>query len=56
MLVALKFVRFNLVLPDTDNTIDEIAMLLGYNSQQNFTTAFRNHFGCTPGWMRKARR
>ncbi len=41
------------LLLDTDNTIDEIAMLLGYNSQQNFTTAFRNHFGCTPGWMRR---
>ncbi len=41
------------LLLDTDNTIDEIAMLLGYGSQQNFTTAFRNHFGCTPGWMRK---
>jgi AraC-like DNA-binding protein len=41
------------LLLDTENTIDEIAMLLGYNSQQNFTTAFRNHFGCTPGWMRR---
>jgi AraC-like DNA-binding protein len=41
------------LLLDTDNAIDEIAMLLGYGSQQNFTTAFRNHFGCTPGWMRR---
>jgi AraC-like DNA-binding protein len=41
------------LLLNTDNSIDEVAMLLGYNSQQSFTTAFRNHFGCTPGWMRR---
>ena len=38
---------------DTDNTLDEIAMLLGYNSQQSFTTAFKNHWGYSPGWMRR---
>lgn len=41
------------LLLDTDNTIDEIAMVLGDNSQQNFTTAFRDHFGCTPRSMRR---
>jgi len=41
------------LLLDTDNTIDEIAMLLGYGAQSNFTRAFRDHFGCAPGWMRK---
>jgi len=38
---------------DTDNTLDEIAMLLGYNSQQSFTTAFKNHWGYSPGWIRR---
>jgi|SRR6185312_12473426 len=41
------------LLLDTDNTIDEIAMLLGYGAQSNFTSAFKNHFGCPPGWMRR---
>ena len=41
------------LLLDTDNTIDEIAMLLGYNSQQNFTTAFRNYFWLYARWMRR---
>jgi AraC-like DNA-binding protein len=44
------------LLLDTDHTIDEIAMLLGYNSQQSFTTAFRNHWGCTPGFIKKSHR
>jgi AraC-like DNA-binding protein len=41
------------LLLDTDNSLDEIAMLLGYNSQQSFTTAYKAHWGCTPGWMRR---
>jgi len=43
------------LLLDTDNTLDEIAMLLGYNSQQSFTTAYKSHFGETPGRVRRGR-
>jgi len=43
------------LLLETDNTLDEIAMLLGYNSQQSFTTAYKAHFGETPGRVRKGR-
>ncbi len=43
------------LLLETDNTLDEIAMLLGYNSQQSFTTAYKAHFGETPGRMRRGR-
>jgi AraC-like DNA-binding protein len=41
------------LLLDTDHSIDEIAMLIGYGAQSNFTSAFKDHFGCPPGWMRK---
>jgi AraC-like DNA-binding protein len=41
------------LLLDTDHSIDEIAMLIGYGAQSNFTSAFKDHFGCTPGIMRK---
>lgn len=43
------------LLLDTDKSLDEVAMLLGYNSQQSFTTAYRNHFGETPGRVRRGR-
>ena len=43
------------LLLETDNTLDEIAMLLGYNSQQSFTTAYKAHFGETPGRVRRGR-
>jgi len=32
---------------------DEVALMLGYKTQQSFTTAFRNHFGYTPGYIHK---
>ena len=41
------------LLLDTDHSIDEIAMLTGYGAQSNFTSAFKDHFGCTPAWMRR---
>jgi AraC-like DNA-binding protein len=41
------------MLVDTNLSIDEIAMLIGYGAQSNFTSAFKDHFGCTPAWMRK---
>jgi len=43
------------LLLETDNNLDKIAMLLGYNSQQSFTTAYKAHFGETPGRVRRGR-
>jgi AraC family carnitine catabolism transcriptional activator len=43
------------LLLETDNNLDKIAMLLGYNSQQSFTTAYKSHFGETPGRVRRGR-
>jgi AraC family transcriptional regulator, transcriptional activator of the genes for pyochelin and ferripyochelin receptors len=40
---------------DTDKSLFDIAMSLGYNSQQSFTTAYRNHFGYTPGRERRGK-
>jgi AraC-like DNA-binding protein len=41
------------LLGDTDHSLDEIALLSGYHSQSAFTTAFRLHFGVTPGSVRR---
>jgi len=41
------------LLLDTNQSLDDISILLGYNSQQSFNTAFRNHFGYTPGRVRR---
>lgn len=35
------------------NSLDEVAMLLGYATPQSFSTAFKNHFKYTPGTIRK---
>jgi AraC-like DNA-binding protein len=43
------------LLLETDNGLDHIAILLGYNSQQSFTTAYKAHFGETPGRVRRGR-
>lgn len=37
------------LLQDGKHSIDDIALELDYCSQQSFTTAFRSHFGFTPG-------
>lgn len=39
----------------TTKTLDEIAFKLGYNSQQSFSTAFRNHFKVVPSHYRRRR-
>jgi AraC family transcriptional regulator, transcriptional activator of the genes for pyochelin and ferripyochelin receptors len=45
-----------ILLQCTDYTTDEIAMRLGYNSSQAFSTAFRNYFKTVPShWRRKSR-
>ena len=44
-----------MLLQTTNKSIDEIAFKLGYNSQQSFSTAFRNHFKVVPSHYRSRR-
>ena len=44
------------LLETTDLTITEIAFELGYDYSNNFTTAFKRHFGMTPRAARLAAR
>jgi AraC family transcriptional regulator, transcriptional activator of the genes for pyochelin and ferripyochelin receptors len=41
------------LLNQTDLSLSEIALSVGYNNQANFTTAFRKQFGKTPKTVRK---
>lgn len=41
------------LLQHTELSLVEIAFSIGYNSQANFTTAFRRHFGQSPNMVRK---
>jgi two-component system response regulator YesN len=41
---------------DTDKGLDEISIKLGYKNYSNFSTAFANYFGDTPGRVRKGGR
>ena len=41
------------LLKQTDLTLTEVAFSVGYNSQANFTKAFRAHFGQTPKTVRQ---
>jgi AraC-like DNA-binding protein len=41
------------LLSDSDLSLSEIALSVGYNSQANFTTAFRRHYGKTPTAVRR---
>lgn len=41
------------MLKHTDISLSEIALAVGYNSQANFTTAFRRHYGKTPKTVRR---
>lgn len=44
-----------ILLETTDYNMDEIALQVGYNSQQSFSTAFRNHFKVVPTHFRRRR-
>ena len=44
----------NLLL-DTNLTIQDISDRLAFSSRNNFTTAFRRHFGITPGQLREGK-
>jgi len=37
-----------LLLNDTNISISEIAMRVGFNNMSNFNRAFRKYIGCTP--------
>jgi AraC-like DNA-binding protein len=41
------------LLQNSELSLPEIAYSVGYNSQANFTTAFRQHFGQTPNFVRQ---
>ncbi|NCC49463.1 MAG: AraC family transcriptional regulator, partial [Clostridia bacterium] len=41
------------LLRQTETNLSEIALAVGYNSQANFTTAYRRRFGHTPAAMRR---
>ncbi|WP_162458879.1 helix-turn-helix domain-containing protein [Desulfosarcina ovata] len=41
------------LLNDSDLSLSEIAFTVGYNSQANFTTAFRKHYGTPPNTFRR---
>jgi AraC-like DNA-binding protein len=41
------------LLLDTEYSLDEIALLLGYSSQQSLHTPFKKHFGVPPGSVRR---
>lgn len=43
------------LLEDSDINLSEIALSVGYNSQANFTTAFRRRYGHTPKTVRRER-
>jgi AraC-like DNA-binding protein len=44
-----------LLLLETDLAVKEIARLVGYDHEQNFTQAFKKHFKCTPYFFRQRR-
>jgi AraC-like DNA-binding protein len=41
------------LLRDTDSSLTEIALSVGYSDQANFSNAFRRHFGQTPNLVRQ---
>ena len=45
--------KARLLLGNSDLSLSEIAFTVGYNSQANFTTAFRRFFGTPPNTFRR---
>lgn len=52
-LMEVRMTEAKRLLLETNKPIKEIAGLIGYNHLTNFITAFRNHFGFTPGHLRR---
>lgn len=46
--------RARVLLHRSDQSLAEIALVLGFCSQSHFTAVFRRHMGCTPGSYRAA--
>lgn len=53
-LIRLRLERAMDLLGQTDRTITEIALDLGFSSSQHFANCFRRHFGCAPREARQA--
>ncbi|WP_161964221.1 helix-turn-helix domain-containing protein [Chitinophaga flava] len=49
----LKMEKARRMLLDEGMQVNEVAYMLGYNSPNNFSTAFRKKFGLTPGKMKQ---
>ncbi len=52
-LIARKMCKAKKLILNTNKPIKEIAALIGYPRTTNFITAFRRHFGYTPGSLRR---
>jgi AraC family transcriptional regulator len=53
-LVRRRLERAKVLLADTDRSVMEIAMAVGYLDTSSFTTAFRKHTGLTPTHYRRS--
>jgi AraC family transcriptional regulator len=53
-LVARRLERAKMLLADTDTSVTNIAMAVGYLDTSSFTTAFRKHTGLTPTSYRRS--
>lgn len=54
--VQLKMERAKFLLLNTEQTIVEIALTLGYQYDHNFSIEFKKYCGCTPSYFRKQNR
>ena len=52
-MVQVRMQKARVLLLESDKPIKEIATLTGYTSIQNFQTAFKKYFNCTPASLRK---
>ncbi len=52
-MIQVRMQKARVLLLETDKPIKEIATLTGYTSIQNFQTAFKKYFNCTPASLRK---
>jgi AraC-like DNA-binding protein len=48
--------RAHQILSETNEILLSVALSIGYNDPGNFATAFRNHFGYTPGTLQKRKK
>lgn len=53
IIIARRMELAQILLRDTDKSLEEIAWQVGYNSYSGFQLCFKNHFGITPSKMRQ---